>query len=134
MTGFSVQANREPWFVFILLMAPSPQNRAYVFTINNPVENVPSDNPLEVLKPLEDKIKYAVWQLEKGENGTPHYQGYIQWKGRGRRLQGMKALLPRAHFEVAKGSSVQNKSYCTKEEGRVEGPFYVSLSMIPWNN
>jgi len=120
--------------MFILLMAPSTQNRAYVFVINNPGENVPSDNPMEVLKPLEDKIKYAVWQLEKGENGTPHYQGYVQWKGRGRRRQGMKTLFPRAWIDVANGSAVQNKVYCTKEECRIEGPFYVSCSMIPYND
>jgi hypothetical protein len=100
-------------------MPSSPQSRKWIFTINNPTE---ADDPGAVLQPLGDTVRYAVWQLERGENGTPHYQGFVLWKGRGRRLQGMKELFPRAHLEVARGRCQENRDYCTKEEGRLEGP------------
>ena len=47
-------------------------SRAWCFTINNPTH--------KVLFPdgLPDGIKYIVYQLERGEQGTPHLQGFIQ--------------------------------------------------------
>ena len=104
-------------------MAPNPQFKKWCFTINNPVDG---DNPANVFTAeLREKIRYAVWQKEIGENGTPHYQGFVLWKSRGRRLQGMKELFPRAHLEVAKGRCQDNRKYCTKEDGRIEGPYWI---------
>jgi hypothetical protein len=100
-----------------------PQRRKWCFTINNPVE---SDDPGPVLGAIRSSIKYAVWQKERGDNeGTLHWQGFVEFKTRGRRLTGMKDLFPRAHLEAANGSALQNKEYCTKEEGRVEGPYEI---------
>jgi hypothetical protein len=98
------------------------QHKKWCFTINNPVDG---DDPGRALEPLTEGIKYAVWQLERGENGTPHWQGFVEWKSRGRRLNGMKALFPRAHLEVSRGTCAQNREYCTKEEGRLEGPYEI---------
>lgn len=37
--------------------------------------------PDEMIEELEDLgVTYAVFQLEEGKNGTPHYQGYVAFK------------------------------------------------------
>ena len=100
----------------------NPQHKKWCFTINNPGER---DDPGRALEPLTDRIKYAVWQKEEGDSGTPHWQGFVEWRTRGRRLNGMKTLLPRAHLEPARGSCAQNREYCTKVQGRLEGPFEI---------
>jgi len=87
--------------------------RNWLFTLNHP------DAQLEL-----DGVQYAVWQKEIGENGTPHYQGYIEMD-RVCRLSAMKKLIPRAHFEPRRGTQQQAIDYCTKQETRVEGPFSI---------
>lgn len=92
----------------------------WIFTINN-------YSDVEVLKVGElgtsNEIHYLVYQLERGENGTDHVQGYVQLKKR-KTLATMKRLLgDRTHLEMAKGSPGQNRDYCTKEDTRIEGPF-----------
>lgn len=103
------------------------QCRKWCFTINNPTED---DNPELWLDP--EKVRCATWQLEEGGNlATPHYQGMVMWKGRGRRLNGMKELNRRAHFEEMKhGTLRQNWEYCRKESDekgskRLDGPWQI---------
>ncbi len=86
-------------------------NKNWIFTLNNP-------DPIE----WPDSVKYAVWQLERGEEGTLHYQGYIQLHKRSR-LSALKKILPRAHWEPRRGSHQQAVDYCTKEETREQGPY-----------
>ena len=84
----------------------------WIFTINNPTE--------EDLPSLWEHVKAFKYQLEVGEEGTPHYQGVVQFTKR-MRLAGLKKLNGRAHWEVCysiKGSV----KYCGKEEGRLEEP------------
>ncbi len=73
-------------------------------------------------------MKYLVFQLERGQNGTPHFQGYVYFRSV-RTMRAAKALISvRAHMEAARGSPASNKVYCTKAEGRLSGPFeYGSL-------
>jgi hypothetical protein len=52
---------------------------------------------------------------EVGEKGTPHLQGYIEFKAP-RTWQTIKNLLPRAHIEKARGTRKQNIAYCSKEK------------------
>ncbi len=86
----------------------------WCFTINHPTD---ADNPHDW-----EGAKYIVWQLELGESKTLHHQGYVSWNTR-KSLMGVKKVNARAHWEPAKGSAKQNTVYCTKEEGRVEGPW-----------
>jgi len=88
-------------------------SRNYVFTLNNPESNDLPDF---------QHARYIVWQLEKGENGTKHIQGYIELSSP-RRIAALKKWLPRAHFETRKGSREQARDYCRKEDTRLEGPF-----------
>lgn len=95
-------------------MTNNPQARGWCFTLNNPVD---------ITCPGQWKGDYVVWQLETAPTtGTPHLQGYIYFRAR-KRLGGLKALNKRVHWLPAKGTALQNKAYCSKEEGRISGPY-----------
>jgi hypothetical protein len=96
-------------------------SRAWCFTLNNPDGQFGVEFP-EILVPLRDKCVQLFVQLEKGESGTPHFQGYCRRKSASSLLS-MKKLLPGAHFEPANGSPLDNYTYCTKMEGRECGPW-----------
>jgi len=115
-------------------VAANKKSRAWCFTINNPVK--------KILFPdgLPEGVKYVIYQLEKGAAGTPHLQGYIaltkpQRMGWLRKLTGKTAenevfhVFDRAALIVAKGNADQNKTYCSKAEGRLEGPW--TLGDVP---
>ena len=90
-------------------------SRAWCFTLNNPAFS-PGDLP------LHGKERYVVWQLEKGEQGTTHIQGYMEMTTP-TRLASMKEWLPSAHFEPRRGTPQQARDYCMKVESRQEGPW-----------
>lgn len=105
-----------------LLDSMSNQSRStnWCFTVNNPSED-------EILLPQSwdpELYKYLVYQLETGENGTPHLQGYVSFVNQKRFSEFRKFFLDeRAHIAVAKGNAKQNRAYCTKSEGRLQGPW-----------
>lgn len=95
-------------------MPRSPQSRRWCFTLNNPEE---------ALFPEEWKdCRFCIWQLEAGESGTPHFQGYCEFK-RPTRLTRLKQILESAHWEPARGSKQENINYCTKNDNQLEGPW-----------
>lgn len=68
-------------------------------------------------------MRYVIFQIEKGENeNTEHIQGFITFR-HPKRFQTMKNVLPIAHLEEARGTSVQCRDYCSKPDTRVIGPF-----------
>lgn len=91
--------------------------RNYCFTVNNPLEDVPLEFP--------STVKYAVYQLECGAQGTKHYQGYMEldkphtmtavkkWEG----------VWEKAHLEKRLGTRDQARAYCMKADSRVLGPW-----------
>lgn len=88
--------------------------RNFVFTINNPEEELD----------LEDWMSYLVYQKERGENGTEHYQGYCEVKGNAKSLDWLKKhFSARAHYEPRRGTQAQAIEYCKKEDTRVSGPY-----------
>jgi len=89
--------------------------RAWVFTVNNP------DNRLS-LEAFDPELKYGVYQLERGEQGTPHYQGYLEFINPVSMAQ-VKNNLPTAHLERRKGTAVQARDYAMKLETREDGPW-----------
>jgi len=112
----------------------APTGRSWCFTWNNPTTHVLFPDG------LPQNIKYIVYQLEKGEQGTTHLQGFIQFSAT-QRLSAIKKIefktaegatikpFEGAHLEIAKGNAEQNKAYCTKSETRLEGPW--ELGTIP---
>jgi hypothetical protein len=81
----------------------------WCFTVNN---FLPSDEDLLKAMPTS----YLLYGKETcPTTGTPHLQGYAQFRIRVR-LTGLKKLHSTAHWEVAKGSSADNYTYCTKDD------------------
>jgi len=104
------------------VVATNSQGRRYCFTLNNY-----TDDELHQLHDLygehADDIRFLFFQLEQGEEQTPHVQGYVEFK-RSLRFNRVKALVsPRAHFERSRGSSADNIAYCSKSDTRIEGPW-----------
>ena len=62
--------------------------------------------------------KYIVCGREVGDSGTPHLQGYVYFHN-AMRISSVSEYIPRAHLEVARGTSQENYDYCTKD-----GDFY----------
>jgi hypothetical protein len=91
------------------------------FTWNNPPVTVDGGN---VVQPrfLEDEMEYLVYQYEMGANGTPHWQGYVEFKRRRTYNQARELLqAPGAACFNRRGSQQQAIDYCKKMETRVEG-------------
>lgn len=92
----------------------------WIFTWNNP-DLVNGPGILHNL--LDTKVaRYVVYQLEEGELGTTHYQGYIEFVQK-KTLVACKKLLPNAHWEPRRGSPEEAAAYCKKEETRKDGPW-----------
>lgn len=89
------------------------RNRNWVFTINNYTE----ENYTEV---CELDCKYLICGKEVGrKKGTPHLQGYIEWKD-AKSFTKMKKLLPRAWLASRKGTAEQAADYCRKDKNYFE--------------
>lgn len=88
-------------------------SKNWTFTLNNPEDaQAPAGWP----------VKYVAWQLEKGEEGTPHLQGYVELH-KTARITGLKKINGQAHWEIRMGTQEQAIAYVEKEDTRVEGPW-----------
>jgi hypothetical protein len=69
-------------------------------------------------------IKCMVAQVEVGQNGTMHLQGYVQLVGKTRRVTFNNKVRKHTdftfHVENARGSADENVNYCTKPTGEWE--------------
>lgn len=93
----------------------------WVFTLNNP-----GPSHLQDVQGWPD-IKYCVYQVEQGEQGTEHLQGYAIFANK-KRLAWLKAHCnAEAHWELRRGSHEQAKAYSTKESTRKSGPYEVGV-------
>lgn len=63
----------------------------------------------------ENVHQYLIFGRETApQTGRRHLQGYVAFKER-KRLTQLKAWIPGAHFERARGSPTSNKEYCSKD-------------------
>lgn len=92
--------------------------RAWSWTLNN-------YNDDEIAKIRELKYEYLVFAKEVGEQGTPHLQGFVQLKSKAR-LPQLHKKLPRVHWEVARGSAKDNRTY-------IIGPYSKNGKEKPFN-
>lgn len=87
----------------------SPAKR-WCFTLNNYTDmDISSIVPI-----LREETTLSLFSKEVGEGGTPHLQGYLEFKSKKRPLS-VFACCTRIHFEKAKGNRKQNIEYCCKD-------------------
>lgn len=94
-------------------------SRNWCFTINNPEPEEYPDQWSNL-----SNLKAGVFQMELGEEGTVHLQGYVELNNP-RQLQWLRRnLSARAHWEKRRGSRKQAFEYCMKEETRLGFPSF----------
>lgn len=88
--------------------------RNFVFTINNYV-----DEDMDRIRGIggDEGCKYLCFGIEVGESGTPHLQGYVEFKNP-RAFTAVCKLL-KGHVELRKGTAKQASDYC-KKDGKFE--------------
>jgi len=90
---------------------PNPNN--WCFTLNN--YTAADEQTLSTWCSSPTPIAtYLCYGREVGDSGTPHLQGYAEFKGR-RTLSSVRSLIPRAHWEPRRGTSQEAATYCKKD-------------------
>jgi len=85
------------------------RSRNWCFTLNNWTEK-------EEKEIQEWDSKYLVFGKEKGESGTPHLQGYVEWAG-ARKFSTLSGYCGgRLHWETRKGTAQEAATYCKKDK------------------
>jgi len=105
----------------VLFVRVMSRARNYMFTINF------GDAQVTELLPEEfpEWMTFVVWQLECGEEGTMHYQGYVECSGK-RSFAAIQSVpgFEGCHLEVRRGTQGQAIAYCEKDDDtRVDGPW-----------
>lgn len=95
------------------------QSRKWQITINNPdVKGFSHDKIIELCNEYKS-LAYMCLSDEIGENGTFHTHIYLHFRS-AVRFSSLEKKFKGGHFEMARGSSLQNKEYVFKE-GKWEG-------------
>lgn len=84
--------------------------RNICFTWNNPPED-----GIEQLASRFPTRSYMVVGREVGDSGTPHLQGYVEFKNPAK-ASTLKRSFPAIHFEKRMGTCGQAADYCKKED------------------
>lgn len=103
----------------------------YVFTWNN----YPADGPQRLVQYFDNAASY-VFQQEKGENGTPHLQGYVGYKSK-KSFSVLKKMFPAIHWEKCKNKAAAIR-YCQKSDSRDGEMWYKNVKVEvkvndPWD-
>lgn len=90
---------------------PANAAKRWCFTVNNYTAA-----EQQALTDSADNFDYLVFGRERGDNLTPHLQGYVCLKVK-LRLNNVKALpgFQRAHLEVSRGTPKEASDYCKKD-------------------
>lgn len=103
-------------------MDTTKRSSVWSVTINNPTSG--DEECLALARQMGWKVE---GQLEKGEEGTPHYQLCVRTPQV--RFSAVKKAFPRGHVEAAR-SAPALKRYVEKEEGRL-APLPTTQEMYP---
>ncbi len=111
----------------------STQARRWFLTLNNPEEYCTANgrdiHPEKLFEKAADcGVRYAIWQLEKGSEGTPHIQAYIEYERPVRIVACQKFIT--GHWEVARKPREAGIRYCSKEDTRISGPWEFGDSQL----
>lgn len=89
------------------------KSKYWCFTLNNPVIGVDADSISRLV--AEGIAAYVVIGHERGEGGTPHFQGYVEFVNRKRLTQAKLLIGTRAHLERRRGTAEEARAYCIKD-------------------
>lgn len=92
----------------------------WCFTYNNPT-HYPEE--LGALFANTLYFIYCVFQLECGESGTQHYQGYAEFDKRVSRKHISDSIGVKLHLEIRRGSQAEARNYAMKADSRIHGPY-----------
>ncbi len=107
------------------------RGKYWCFTENDPVAIVGLLECFGEQAGFYENIGYIMGQVEAGENGRAHFQGYVEMNSRMRLTQMKTKVSETAHFEKRRGTQREAIAYCRKEETRVEGPYeYGKCSVV----
>lgn len=90
---------------------PQGKLRNCCFTWNNPDDLARIEAKLRAWR----GVTYMVYGLEKSKEGTPHLQGYCEFKGQ-KEWDTVKKMMEGAHFEPRHGTAEGAAKYCKKGE------------------
>lgn len=92
-----------------------PKGRFYCFTSFDTDRHIPFD---------KDAVAYIIYQKERcPTTGRQHWQGFVAARAPCNRTEIQSVLGHRGHVELCRGGADANIAYCSKEDGRIEGPF-----------
>lgn len=94
-------------------MANDTQSRKWQITINNPMDKGYSHDKLKEILSTMKSVVYWCMADEIGENNTYHTHLYLQGRG-GINFSTIKKRFDGGHFEMAKGTAMQNREYVSK--------------------
>lgn len=90
-------------------MGDKKQAKYWCYTYNNPKET-PDEWRVKF-----DGATYHVFQQEEGEEGTPHFQGYLEFPVP-KRITGLVSLARGPHYESRRGTQQEAIAYCKKQD------------------
>lgn len=93
--------------------------RNWMITLNNP--SMDEDAFAKIYREHKH-FRYLVFQREKSESGTVHYQGYVEFSV-SLRFNAVKLLCPSAHIGPRIKTPDNCRDYCMKEDTRIAGPW-----------
>lgn len=103
------------------------QLASYEFTYHLEDQNVSTPHdPSMFIRQLKEWAKKYVFQLERGDKGSYHYQGrmsLIKKRRPGTLKKALSTAFPRLHVSPTVVSNTGNFSYVMKADTRVEGPW-----------
>lgn len=107
-----------------------PRARRWCFTVNNFTPDI-----LSQISHRFSTEKYIIGK-EVGEKGTPHLQGYVEFKNQVL-FSTLKKLCDSAHWEKAIGDRDSNIKYCSKGKDfetniEIEEPIEIITELYPW--